>query len=156
MQNITYKKRWKGKVLGELLNFLREQHTDGVSIRAVANVLGTTPQCVSAMFVKDDTKLSKVEWIVNKYGYRLSLSYPASDRSDAPVPKQYRTDNNLGGLIKYVFNEGWKISNLSVLTHLNLEVLNRAFSTGDIKMSTLFNITDSLGIDIIWAFNKIY
>lgn len=155
-QRPSYKKSWPGKTLGELLNFLNERHPEGIYIKEVAARLGTTCQNISWMFSKDDMKLSKAEEIANRYGYTLRLYFPLRTYMNGitvpPARRVFPNAGNLSGLVQYIYDSNYSINFVALQMNCSPSLLARAFNTGDVLLSTMYRITDQLGINVIWSF----
>ena len=157
--NKTRKKKWPGKNLGELINFLEEQYPDGIPIKDVAERLGVTQSSISQMFRLDDTRLSKAEWIAGRYGYRIDLFFPKRKYEDGYVPAKprmsYPDAGNLLGLVNYIQDSEYTITFVAEKTGVTRGVFTKAFQSGDISISLLYQILDILGLCVIWKFTKI-
>lgn len=156
MSAIAKKKKWPRKNLGELLNFLEEQHPEGLSLYALAERMKMERGGVSNMFRKDDMKLSKAEEIARRYGYELRLFFPIRRYDDGYIPQppkiQYNNAGNLSGLVKYIQDSEYSVSFVAEKTGVAPIVLHHAFKTGNIKISTLNALLDHLGLCVIWKF----
>lgn len=155
----AYNKRWPRKNLGELLNFIEERHgTDQLSLQELSEDLEMTRGGASSAFRKDDMKLSKVQQIARKYGYRLDLYFPVRTYSDgyvAPKPRrQYPNAGVLTGLVKYIQDSGYSIQFVAEKMNVSPQCIHRAFNNGDISISLLNDFVDALGICVIWKFEK--
>lgn len=152
------KKKWPKKNLGELISFIEQFHPGGVSLEVLAGELETTPQGVSNMFRRDDMKLSRAEEIVRLYGYELKIYYPVREFVDGYIPpepkKHYPKAGNLSGLVKYIQDSEWSFSFVAEQSKLSPSTLTKAFTKGDILLSTLNNVVDSLGIVTVWRYEK--
>ena len=153
------KKKWPRKVLGELANFLEQFYPEGLSLEDIASDLHTTPQAISNMFRRDNMKLSKAEAIMRAYGYRLELFYPVrvfADGYKPPAPlRLYPNAGNLKGLVKYIQDSEWSVTFVAEQNHMSTSVLTAAFTKGDILLSTLYNVLDTLGMTVTWKWYKI-
>lgn len=154
-------KHWPRKNLGELLNFLERQHPEGLAIINIANKLGITQQSVSGMFMKDDIKLSRAEEIADAYGYELKLYFPKRESIFGITPpmsllkeKEYPNIGNLAGLYKYLLDSNITLNHISQRIGMSFGVVQRAFSKGDIFISTLYEILKELNIDVYWSFEE--
>lgn len=111
------------------------------------------------MFRLDDAKLSKVEWIAGQYGFRVQLFFPNKKLEDGYTPLKPRWSfpdaGNLLGLAKYIQDSEYPITFVAEKTGINRATIVNAFRTGDIKLSNLNTILDTLGICVIWKFTKI-
>ena len=154
----AYRKRWPAKNLGELLNFLEDLHPDGLSLKELSEELGITVQAISNIFIRDDLKLSKAEDIVRSYGYELRLFFPVKTYPVGIEPPQnersFENAGNIAGLAKYIYDSNWTINSVSRSMDIYPTVLTNAFTKGDILLSSLYKITDSLGICFFWKFIK--
>lgn len=152
----VYKKKWPRKNLGHMLNFLEEQYPQGISIYTMSKKFKMTPQAVSNMFVHDDMKLSKAEWIARQFGYELRLFFPKKTYSFEYEPKEpkrtFPNAGNLAGLVQYIYDSNVSPSHVAERINLYSGALNRAFERGDILLSVLNAITDALGIFTFWEF----
>lgn len=155
----SYKKRWPGKNLGELLNFLEDRHPDGISLKSLSAELGMTIGAISNIFIRDDLKLSKAEEIVRAYGYELHLFFPVRTYPVGFTPPQsdrsFENAGNIAGLAKYIYDSNWTINSVSKNMDIYPTVLTNAFTKGDILLSSLYKITDALGICFFWRFEKL-
>lgn len=154
----SYKKHWPRKTLGEVINFLEERHPEGLKIDDISRNIGLTPQGVTNMFMRDDMRLSKAEKIIEAYGYKLRLYFPVrrdKGLNETTIKRDFPKAGNLGGLVRYIKDSGYSIKFVSELSHNYPSVITRAFDTGDIMLSTLQDITDTLGITTVWKFEKI-
>lgn len=155
-------KHWPRKNLGELLNFIEKQHPEGLAIINIAERLDMTQQSVSSMFMKDDIKLSKAENIAEAYGYELKLYFPQRENklglmlppSGLLRQKDFPNIGNLAGLYKYIIDSNMTLNSISQRIGMSFGVMQRAFSKGDIFISTLYEILKELNINVIWAFEE--
>ena len=155
----AYKKQWPAHVLGQLVLFLKERYPDGISEAKLAKRLGCTQQNICAAFMKDDMKLSKAEEIVRSFGYELQLFFTKKtficDGIKAPVHKKsYPNCKNLYGLAEYMLDSNWSIHYLAQRTDCSYEALKDAFASGDIKLSILTKVVESLNIFCLWEYTK--
>ena len=151
------KNKWPRKNLGELVNFLEERHPEGLSLSAVAGVLGVKEGAVSNMFSHDDMHLRRVESIAQAYGYTLHLFFPVRELGDYEPSKPrviYDDAGNLAGLVKYIQDSEYSLPFIAEQMKISSNTLRHAFRTGDIMMSTLNQMLDALGICMIWKFEK--
>lgn len=152
------KNKWPRKNLGELVNFLEEQHPEGLSLSALCTSLGVKKGTVSNMFRHDDMHLSRAESIARAYGYTLRLYFPVRKLEDGylPCPPRVTYDNagNLAGLVKYIQDSEYGVPFIAERMKVNANTIRRAFRRGDIMMSTLNLMLDTLGICMIWKFEK--
>lgn len=103
-------------------------------------------------------KLSKAEKIAQALGYKLRLYFPVRTRIglDFSVRKEdYPQAGNLTGLAKYLYDSNISIDRMCKRLGRAHSVLKNAFANGDIALSTLMNVIDNLGIDIIWKFESL-
>ena len=154
----TYSKIWPGKVLGELVYFLGQRHPEGIPVKEVAEKLGVTAQYVSYIFLRDDLRLSGAEKIANLYGYELHLYFPQRrfpEGIEAPEhTREYPKAGNLRGLAEYMLDSNWTPHALAQMTGCSYHSLLHAFETGDIMISKLRHIEESLDIQILWKFDE--
>ena len=155
------KKKWPARNLEELICFLEEQYPDGkFSVADIASRIGDSKSAVSCMFLRDDMKLSKAEHIASCYGYTLSIFFPEYERESEfirPLNKKvrcYEGKGNLKGLADYIRDGRLSVSEIAKKIDKDRNVLIKAFATGDIQISTLYLIVDTLGKYIVWRFNK--
>lgn len=154
------KKKWPKKNLGEFIGFLEDNFGDsrGIYIKAIADKLDTTPQNISALFIKDDMKLSKIEKWTNMLGFELTLYFPEKDivlhPSPFVKPEKYPGAGNLTGLIKYIGDSNISVHYMAQRIGCAPQTINKAFVNGDIFISTLYKMTNNLKINIIWEFNS--
>ena len=157
-KNISKKKKWPRQNLGELVSFLEMQYPEGLTIEAIAQRLGVTPQGVSNLFRKDDMKLSRAEEIAKIYGYKLVIYYPVRVYNDGYVPctpiHSYPNAKNLSGLVKYIQDSEYYVSFVAEKSGMNPITLLNAFKKGDIQLSRLNAVLDTLGIWAKWTFVK--
>lgn len=155
----VYRKRWPRKNLGELLNFLEGLHPQGLSLNELSGELGLTVGALSNLFMRDDLKLSRAEYIVSAYGYRLRLFFPVKTYPEGITPPVYTRKfdkaGNITGLAKYIYDSNWTINSVSKEIGIWPSILTNAFNKGDILLSNLYRITDALGIYFIWEYDKI-
>lgn len=154
-------KHWPRKNLGELLTFLEGQHPDGMAINDIAQKLGVTQQSVSGMFMKDDIKLSRAESIAEAYGYQLKLFFPKRENILGLTPppsllkeKDFPNIGNLAGLYRYLLDSNITLNSISTRIGMSFGVIQRAFSKGDIFISTLYEIAKELKIEVYWTFEN--
>ncbi len=118
--------------------------------------LGGKPGNISHMFSRDDMKLSKAEQIASAFGYHLQLFFPKRNPDDTFGATPYKFDfpnaGNLTGLVDYIRESGYSITFFSERTGVGRTILQRAFTIGDIRISTLSKIVDETGMCIIWKF----
>lgn len=157
-----YKKHWPNQNLNELITFLETQFPGGMSCTDLAAAIGLSQQRISALFKKDDLKLSQAESIVEKFGYTLTLYFPKKEyfitdyRPFGIVKmKEYPNAGNLYGLYEYMRDSNISVNMMSKTLEMTYSVIDRAFKTGDIQISTLYEILKVLGIEVLWSFDKI-
>ena len=152
------KKKWPRKILGEMINFLEEVTPEGLSLGSISEHTGCSKSSISNLFVHDDMKLSKAEEIAEMYGYTLRLFFPERRYEDGYVPappkKSYPDAGNLKGLVKYIQDSEYSINFVAERNNMSSNVLNRAFKCGDISLSTLYRVLDSLNLCVLWRFEK--
>ena len=144
---------WPANNLREVLTFLETQHADGVTLHAVSEVLGVTPQNLSTIFHKDDVHLSWVERLANAYGYSLHLVFPThpTETNDGFICPDA---GNLSGLIRYAHYQNRTIYSISHMIDCDYSVISKAFREGDIRLSILQKILKEWGITILWEWKK--
>ena len=155
----TKRKKWPGKNLEELIDFLEGIYPNGIAIEQVAERIGTTPQAVSNIFRRDDMKLSRAEDFARAYGYELKLFYPVNTNPEEITPESpvetYPNARNLNGLVKYINESKYTVASVAQRTGVHSTTITSAFRKGDIKISLLYEVLDALGIYVFWRFNKI-
>lgn len=139
----------------EVLAFLASRYDGGqIDIRDFAKKLGISYQYASAILNKDEMRLSKAEKIAEAYGHRLILYYPLKvyplGPPDREVTKRRPAKGNLTGLIRYVEDSYITITRLAKMIGRSQPVIKKAFDTGDIFLSVLQDIADTLRIEITW------
>lgn len=153
------RKKWPRKTLGELVNFIEQFYPDGLSLTGIAADLDVTPQAVSNMFRRDDMKLSRAEEIIRSYGYELKLYYPVRVFNDGYIPmpptRLYPNAGNLTGLVKYIQDSEYSMAFVAERNNISTSTLTMAFTKGDILLSTLYEVIDSLGLWMKWEYEKI-
>lgn len=154
----AYAKRWPGKNLGELLNFLDRMHPEGLTLEALGRQMGMTPGAVSNLFMRDDMKLSKAEAIVRSYGYELKLFFPVRTFAEGIEPpkhgKTFDGAGNLKGLAQYIYDSNWTINYVATEMGMYNKMLTSAIKRGDIFLSKLYAVTNALGIYFIWKYEN--
>lgn len=159
MSREIYNKNWPRKNLGELVRFLEKMHPEGLALKTLSEEIGITQQALSSLFSKDDAKLSRIEQIVRCYGHELKLFFPLRtfpvEGIEIPPPKKtFPNAGNLSGLIRYINDSNYSIKYVAGLIPRYPSLLTRAFETGDILMSNLYQVLDALDICVIWKFVK--
>lgn len=157
-KQLVYTKSWPRKNLGELLNFLEQMHPEGISLKALSAKLGMTPGAISNIFMRDDMKLSKAESIVRAYGYELKLFFPTRTFPEGITPPQhgktFDTAGNLQGLARYIYDGNRTINYVAHSMGMYATMLSNSIKKGDIFLSKLYNVTDSMGICFYWKYIK--
>lgn len=152
------KKSWPRKNLGELINFLETQHPEGLSLKTMSDRWKVSKANISNVFRRDDMKLSRVEEIAKLYGYELNLYFPVRhlDEGYVPVPPRGKYDNagKLQGLVKYIQDSEYTISFIAEKMGVAPSTLSYDFRKGDMMLSLLNKMLDTLGICAIWNFEK--
>lgn len=155
---IARKKKWPRQNLAELANFLEGFYPEGIALEDVARRLHTSPQSISNMFRRDDMKLSKAEQIAAAYGHTLKLYYPVRTYEDGYIPIKpthtYPTAGNLTGLVKYILDSEYYFVFVAEKRDIHPTTLSKAFKKGDILISRLNQLLDTLGIYTEWKFEK--
>lgn len=151
------KKSWKRIVLKDLIAFIESQHGGGeTSLMDISEATGISTRNISAMFNKDDMRLSRAEAIAGQYGYRLKLYFPLKEyphiSGHHAIRNKYPNAGNLQGLIQYMDDSNISINYLSMKTGLNRRLIDRAFHSGDIFLSTLHKIMVNLKAEALWIF----
>ena len=153
-----YTKHWPRQNLGEFLNFLDRIYPEGYSLQDLSEVTGMTVANLSQMFIRDDAKLSKMEYLASRFGYTLTLFYPQKTRflSDfhSGNAREYPNAGNLAGLAKYIQDSNISINHMSVRVGRAFCLISNAFKKGDIKLSALYEILKNLNINVIWNYEK--
>lgn len=154
-----HKKSWPAKNLKEIIDFLEHEHGGEPSLEEISKQTGLSTANLSAMFVKDDMKLSRAEEIVRSYGYELSLFFPLKEYpfcwESHVIRREFPNAGNLSGLVKYMYDLNMTINSMSKRINRSNCVLSKAFATGDIFLSCLYDIIKNFNIDIIWKYTKI-
>lgn len=147
---------WPAHTLQELVSFLGHQHPGEIGfVRAVSEHLSVTPQSVSAVFRKDDASLSWVMKVAAVYGYELHLLFPAMDVKGSVMQARvaamdYPNAGRLAGMVECVRRSNITINALSNKMGVSFHTVERAFATGDIKISLLKRMASALGIEVQW------
>lgn len=158
IQHKTKSKSWPCRRLRYVVEFIEERHGGLPSLKDISEVLGLSTNSISAIFLKDDMKLSRAEWIASRYGYRLTLFFPVKEiffEYGRPRLADYPNAGNLSGLAKYLRDSNVSMYGLKLRIGGSEETYKTAFRTGDIFLSTLERITDEFNIDVVWKFEKI-
>lgn len=158
--NISYRKAWKGEVLGELLDFIARQHDGCIpSLKDISKITGLSVGNISAMFLRDDMKLSRMEEIVNCYGYKLKLFFPLREYpvkwNNAVEQKKYPNAGNLQGLVEYLHDSNITVNYMACRIGRTRFLIESAFNSGDIFLSTLKAIIENLNIEILWIYEPL-
>lgn len=147
---------WPAHNLDEVISFLRAQHPGEKGVaRAVSEQLRVTPQSVSAVFGKDDASLSWVDKVASAYGYELRLSFPempmkGSVLQDRVAAMDYPHAGRLAGMVECVRRSNITINALSNKMGVSFHTVERAFATGDMKISLLKRMAHVIGIEVQW------
>lgn len=148
---------WPSHTLQELVSFLDNQHPGEKGlVRTVSERIGVTPQSISAVFRKDDASLAWVENVAASYGYELRLSFPEMEQKGTVIPSRvvsmdYPDAGQLAGLVECVRRSNMTINALSRRMKVSHHTVDRAFETGDIKISVLKRMACVLGIKVQWV-----
>ena len=155
----AYTKTWPRKNLGELLNFLERMHPEGLSLKALSEKIGITPGAVSNLFIHDDMKLSRAEEIARRYGYELHLYFPVRTFNGIVRPPEhgmtFEGAGNLRGLMMYIYDSNWSVNYVARNMGIWPAMLFRAMKTGDILISNLYKVADSMDIVFHWEWEPI-
>ena len=152
---------WPAHNLEEVVSFLRTQHPGERGLaRAVSERLGITVQAVSAVFRKDDASLAWIGKVAAAYGFQLRLSFPEIAQKGGRMLDKVAAINfpnaaNLSGLVECVKRSNMTINALSRRINVHYVTIERAFETGDIKISVMKRIAQALGIRIQWTWAQI-
>lgn len=153
------RKNWKGVVLRELISFIEDRHSGDMSLKSIAEVTGLSVGNISAMMIRDDMKLSRAEEIVSAYGFRLRLFFPLREYpvtwAVRTTERKYPDAGNLEGLVKYLHDSNITVNHMSTRIGSSHCVIDRAFKTGDIFLSTLYTILENLNIEVIWMYEPL-
>lgn len=153
----SYTKKWPRQNLFEIASFLESQHPGGCSLKELSKKMDMTAQAVSQTFIRDDMTLSKAESIAAAYGYRLKLFFPIKDShgiTSAAAMREFPNAGNLAGLARYLRDSNITVNYMSQRIGRSNGVLTRALTTGDIYISTLYEVTRNLKIQVMWKFEK--
>ena len=153
-----HKKAWPRKFLNEIISFIEEQHGYEPSLDDISKKTGLSVANISALFMRDDMKLSRAEDIARKYGCELRLFFPLKEYPiewESHVSRrEFPNAKNLSGLVKYLYDSNITINHMSKRIGRSNMMIMKAFSTGDIFLSNLYQIIDNLNIDVIWIFEN--
>lgn len=158
MTRKAYNKHWPRKNLGEFLNFLDRLYPNGYTLQEISDKTGQSKQYLSNLFTRDDARLSKLEKYAERLGYQLMLYFPQktrllADLHDSPR-KDYPNAGNLTGLVRYLQDSNISVNHMSVRLGRSFSLVMNAFRSGDINVSTLYDILKNLNIDVMWKFEK--
>lgn len=149
---------WPARTLKEVISFLSRQHPGGMRVVSVSEKVGITPQAISSTLKKDDASLSWVEGIASKYGFCLRLEYTIpeclSSHGGLQAFEVHPNAGSLMGLAIYAVSRGWSINAFARYVGINYRVIERAFKTGDIKITTLKEILEKLNIQVEWIWRQ--
>lgn len=159
-RNEAHKKHWPRKNLGPLVDFLEERYPEGISLAKLSQEFGVTKGSISNMFIKDDIKLSKAEWIALHYGYELKLFFPLKRYPEDYMPpvrikEEFPDAGNLTGMYNYIRDSGLRLIDAARKCELTKKVLADALTRGDMQVSVLNKFLDGFEICVIWKFVKV-
>lgn len=150
----TRTKKWIGPRTKPLLVFLSGLHPEGLSLSTLSQELKMSIPAVSYMFRTDNMHLSRAEYIARIYGYSLHLEYRYS--GVYPPYTEYHpstsTMSNLSGIDEYCKRMNRSLHFVANSVGLHRDSLAKALAKGDILLSTLYTITDGLGLEVKWSF----
>lgn len=154
----VHKKAWPGKVLGEVISFIEREHGCIPSLETIAEKTGLSTAVISAMFMRDDMKLSRAEYIASCYGYELKLFFPIKEYPLGwevhAAKRNFPNAGNLSGLARYLHDSNITVFNMSKRIGRNIMMLTNALTKGDIFLSNLEQITENLNIKVLWIYEK--
>lgn len=133
------------KPLEELVEFLSQQHGDGLCQKAIADRLGVTPQAVSAMLRRGDLKLSKAEQIVSTYGFHLVIAWPGNQPEDRAIC-------NFARFHKYIVSTGMSVSAIALYSGISSGVLYHSLRKGDVSLGTMYAIAEYFKVELTWRY----
>ena len=152
------KKSWPRIVLNELITFIEQQHGYLPSLKEISEKTGLSVNNVSAMFIKDDMKLSRAEEIIRAYGYELKLFFPLKeyphDWGKHSTRREFDNSGNLTGLVQYLKDSNITINHLRMRIGCHHSVIDQAFNSGNISLSYLYKIVENLNINVLWIYEK--
>ncbi len=158
MERKTRRRGWPGKNLKPFVELIESVCPEDYTLKTLSEMTGEKVSTLSNILNRDDMKLSKAEKIAQALGYKLRLYFPVRARIglDFSVRKEdYPQAGNLTGLAKYLYDSNISIDRMCKRLGRAHSVLKNAFANGDIALSTLMNVIDNLGIDIIWKFESL-
>lgn len=148
-------KSWPGVILKEVISFLEMALPSGVTVKALSAAMQVPESRVSGMFKSDDLRLSMVENLAGNLGYELHLKFPVFSGMEPIEKKEYPCTGNLAGLSRYISDSNRSLSFVAKEACCSYDMLKRALSTGDIKISSLRKVEEALGINCVWEWVRI-
>ena len=151
-------KNRKSENLSEILAFLHSLHPEGLAPGVIAQETGLSSHSLSAAFIKDNMHLSRAEYIAKCYGYKLFLVFPkrklVNGMAPPPRKREFPNAGNLSGLVDYILDSNYSVAYVAGRVGCGRGLLERAFASGDIMISSLKQITEGLGIEVQWVWEK--
>lgn len=146
------RKKWPCGRTKQLVEFLQSLHPSGLTVSDLARDLRMAKPTVSRMLCSDNMHLSRAEYIAHIYGYELRLAYVY--KGTYPVDTTYypRIANNLYGIDEYCQRMNRTYHYIADTVGIHQNSIVTALKTGDIMLSTLYTITNGLGMEITWTF----
>lgn len=145
--------RWPGVRLGPIQEMIRSKTGGNMDLEDMATRLHMTKASVSALMMKDDTTLSRVKYIANCYGCELDLVFPPYRALGLAHPSRaFERAGILEGLGNYLMQRYGSILEASKHIPCCRSTLEKALGTGDMRISILIEICNSLGIVVEWNF----
>lgn len=143
----------------EVCSFLEEYHL-GSKIKDIAEVMRVTPQAMSQM-LRRGMLLSSAERIAAAYGYSLELIWPKKTYPNDYVPEYcptpaYEAKGNLRGLAQYINDARMTLSSVAKNAGISPATLCRSLASGDISITKMKRVADSIGISPEWRWVKKY
>ena len=145
-------KKWTGSRTKPLLDFLAGLHPDGLSVSTLAQELQMSIPAISYMFRTDNMHLSRAEYIARVYGYSLHLEYRYTGVYPPYTEYHPSQHGNLAGIEEYCQRMNRSLYFVANSVGLHRDSLVKALAKGDILLSTLYTITDGLGLQVTWSF----
>lgn len=151
---MSRRKRWPRTTLGPLVDFLERMHPEGINEDAAGSLIGMSAKSFSSMFMKDNTRLSRVENIARSYGMELCLIYIPEKPYSEGNNKLYDFPNagNLQGIVEYCNKTNRTLNAIASEVGCKRDTIKHALETGDIMLDILERITFGIGLRIKWSF----